>query len=254
MMKYTTTGNGKPIVLIHGFGEDSKIWQLQVKVLQEIAQVIVPELPGTGRTAMEPVVTMESMADGIAEILDHEKITKAIIIGHSMGGYITLAFAEKYPERLTAFGLVHSTAYADSEQKKAARYKSMEFIRQHGTSAFLESTTPNLFAAENRPVMDKTIRDLALSVAYILPGALISFLEAMIKRNDKTLILRESRVPVLFIVGKEDQAVPFSDTMQQVHLPELSYIHILQQSGHMSMLEETEKCTKAILQFAEKAQ
>lgn len=249
MMHYTSTGNGQPIVLIHGFGEDSRIWENQLASLQQIARVIIPELPGTGRTNPEPAVSMESLADGIAALLRAEKIDKAIIIGHSMGGYITLAFAEKYPEMLTAFGLVHSTAYADTEQKKEARAKSMEFIRQHGTAIFLESTTPNLFTAKNRPFIDKTIHYIATSNSYILPDTLISFLDAMIQRKDKTLILSQSRVPVLFVVGKDDQAVPFANTMQQVYLPQLSYIHILRQSGHMGMLEETEKCTNAIIQF-----
>lgn len=249
MMHYTTTGDGQPIVLIHGFGEDSRIWEAQVNGLKHMAKIIVPDLPGTGKTPPESILTMETMADGIALVLDREKIKKAFVIGHSMGGYISLAFAEKYPERLLGFGLVHSTAYADTEQKKTARRKSMEFIRQHGSAAYLNSSTPNLFAAANRVVMDNIVQQVASSNGYILPKSLISFLDAMLTRNDKTLILSNSRVPVLFIVGKEDQAVPFTDTMQQVHLPELSYIHILHQSGHMGMLEETEKCTAALEQF-----
>jgi pimeloyl-ACP methyl ester carboxylesterase len=248
-MNYSTIGEGQTLVLVHGFGEDSRIWDQQVAELKKIARIIVPELPGTGSTPMDPAVSMESMADGIAAILEKEKITKVILIGHSMGGYITLAFAEKYPEKLLAFGMVHSTAYADSDQKKIARQKSIEFIRQHGTAAYLDISTPNLFAEKNRSFMDKIIHSVATTNSYIRPEALISFLEAMMKRMDKTLILRESLVPVLFIAGKEDQAVPFADTMQQVHLPELSYIHILQQSGHMGMLEETDKCTDAITQF-----
>jgi pimeloyl-ACP methyl ester carboxylesterase len=250
-MFYTTTGNGEPIVLIHGFGEDSTVWQKQANALQKKYRVILPELPGTGRTAPDKAISMSSMADNIAEILLHEKISSAIVIGHSMGGYITLAFAEKYPQLLKAFGLVHSTAFADTEQKITARKKSMEFISQHGSAAFLSSTTPNLFAPFNRTPMAETISQLVTDTSYILPDALLAFLKAMINRKDKTLILRETKLPVLFIVGKEDQAVPFADTMLQVHLPELSYIHILQRSGHMSMLEETEKCTAALQQFVE---
>lgn len=248
-MQYTISGQGQPIVLIHGFGEDSRIWESQVVALSLWGKVILPDLPGTGKSPQESALSIPSMADGIAAILQREGIEKAWIIGHSMGGYISLAFAEKYPEKLLGLGLVHSTAFADTEQKKAMRLKSMEFIRQHGTAAYLNSSTPNLFAPGNRVVMATIVQHVANTNSYILPGALISFLDAMRNRKDTTEVLRNISVPVLFIVGKADQAVPFTDTMQQVHLPDLSYIHILQQSGHMGMLEETEKCTDAILQF-----
>jgi pimeloyl-ACP methyl ester carboxylesterase len=249
MIHYTSNGNGQPIVLIHGYGEDYRIWENQLPVLQKEYRVIVPHLPGTGYTAFQPGISMDSMAADILEILDHEKIDKTVILGHSMGGYITLAFAEKYGNRLKGFGLVHSTAFADDETKKEARKKSIEFIRQYGSKAFLESTTPNLFSIKNRKLMVKTIEKIATENAYILPDALIAFTEAMMARPDRTAVLKQARIPVLFIVGKEDQAVPFSDTMQQVHLPELSYIHILDQSGHMGMLEEPEKTNLFLQQF-----
>lgn len=248
-MHYQKTGEGLPVVLIHGFGEDSRIWEKQASVLAEQFQLIIPDLPGTGLSPFREPVSMESMADGIAEILDHEKIKKAVVIGHSMGGYITLAFAEKHPEKLRGFGLLHSTAFADSDTKKEARRKSIDFIRQHGSSSFLETATTNLFAEKNRSRMAETIKSIAGSNAYILPATLIAFYEAMMARPDRTGVLKNAQVPVLFIAGKEDQAVPFSDTMQQVHLPELSYIYILGQSGHMGMLEETEKCNVAISRF-----
>ncbi|MBZ5857132.1 alpha/beta fold hydrolase [Flavihumibacter profundi] len=251
MMNYSTIGNGQPLVLIHGFGEDSRIWEQQVEVLQLSCRLVIPDLPGAGKSPLTLPLSIDSMADGILAILDKEKIEKAIIIGHSMGGYITLAFAEKYPGRLKGFGLIHSTAYADNPVKKEARLKNIEFIRQHGSATFLASTFPNLFALKNRSAMVKTIENLACSNAYIPSAALIAFTEAMMARPDRREILRNIKIPVLFIVGQEDQAVPFADSMQQVYLPDLSYIHILKQSGHMGMLEENEKCTQAILQFVQ---
>lgn len=248
-MQYNKYGEGLPVVLIHGFGEDSHIWDHQVAALAEQYRLIIPDLPGTGRSAPMQAPGMESLADGIADILEKEKIGKCVLIGHSMGGYITLAFAEKYPEKLLGFGLVHSTAFADSESKKEARKKSIEFIRQHGSKSFLETATPNLFAEKNRLPMAKTILSIVETNAGILPETLIAFYNAMMLRPDRTGILKSTPVPVLFIAGKEDQAVPFPDTMQQVHLPELSYIYILGQSGHMGMLEETEKCNVAINRF-----
>ena len=111
-------GNGKPVVLIHGFGEDGEVWKNQIEFLKDKFQLIIPDLPGSGKSEMINDMSMEGMAEVIYSIIHEEKIKSCILIGHSMGGYITLAFAEKYPEYLTAFGLFHSTAYADNEEKR----------------------------------------------------------------------------------------------------------------------------------------
>lgn len=248
-MQYTAIGKGQPLVLIHGFGEDRHIWDSMVPALARSARLILPELPGTGNSAAEQALTMESMATGIKAILDQEGIEKAILIGHSMGGYISLAFTALFPESLKALGLFHSTAFADPPARREARLKNMEFIARHGTASFLTTSTPNLFAASNRTRLKTTIDQLIQANSHIPDRALIAFTEAMRIRPDRRDILQQLKQPVLFIIGKEDQAVPFADAMQQVYLPDLSYIHILKQSGHMGMLEENDKSTRAILQF-----
>ena len=248
-MNYRKLGKGKTVVLIHGFGEDSRIWDGTIEALQDKFQLIVPDLPGTGSSALEPGLSMESMATGIKTILDTEKISTATLLGHSMGGYISLAFAELYPDRLTALGLVHSSAYADSETKKETRRKSIEFIRKQGSAAFLEASSPNLFAEQHRISMADTIKQLIQRHSYQQPEALIAFTEAMMARPDRTEILKKSKFPVLFIIGRHDQAVPFADSMQQVHLPELSYIYILEKSGHMGMLEEPSRFMESLNKF-----
>lgn len=249
MMHYTISGEGYPVMLVHGFGEDSRIWENQVAILAPHYKVIIPELPGTGNTPIQEELSMEGMADGLHWILEREGIAEITLLGHSMGGYITLAFAEKYPHKLNGYGLLHSTAYADSASKKESRRKSIAFITQHGTEAFLATTTPNLFAEENRSRLPDTINRIVNNNTYILPEALIAFYEAMMARPDRTPVLKASKVPVLFIIGREDQAVAFTDIMQQVHMPEFSYIHILRNTGHMGMLEETQLFTDTILKF-----
>ncbi|GAO45588.1 alpha/beta fold hydrolase [Flavihumibacter petaseus] len=251
MMQYNAIGDGQPLMLVHGFGEDYRIWDEQVPVLAEKFRVITPQLPGTGNTPAESSPTMESMADGLKEILDHEKIPRIILVGHSMGGYISLAFAEKYPQHLRALGLFHSTALADNEQKKETRRKGIAFIRQHGAEAFLQSTTQNLFAEKNRETMAASIKAIARDNSYISDDTLVAFYEAMIARPDRTAVLKNSAVPVLFILGRYDQAISFEDTLKLVHLPEITYIHILEASGHMGMLEETRKANQYLKDFAE---
>lgn len=119
-LSYFITGKGdRSIILIHGFGEDSRIWKHQINFLENDFRLYIPDLPGTGESKIgNKELSMEWMAEMIKQMMDEEKISQCIMLGHSMGGYVTLAFAELYPERLSAFGLIHSTAYADNEEKK----------------------------------------------------------------------------------------------------------------------------------------
>ena len=192
---------------------------------------------------------MESLADAVQLLLDRLNIDQCVLISHSMGGYATLAFAEKYPERLKGFGLFHSTAYPDSEEKKAARRKSIEFIRSYGSAAFIRQSVPNLFAESTRSDHPELINDMILRYSGFSPESLISYYEAMIRRPDRTHILAQAKVPVLFVIGEHDQAVSPQQALQQSHLPSLSHIHILTGSGHMGMQEEPTRSNQILQSF-----
>ncbi|MES1218225.1 MAG: alpha/beta hydrolase [Bacteroidota bacterium] len=246
---YRIMGKGKPVILIHGFGEDGEVWNNQVEFLKEKFLLIIPDLPGSGKSEMIDDMSMEGMAEVIHSIIQEEKIETCCTIGHSMGGYILLAFLEKYPKYLNAFGLLHSTSYADSEEKKINRRKGIDFINEHGAFEFLQTSTPNLFSAKTKNERPKMVEEFISSLRNFSAAALVSYYNAMILRPDRTIFLKKSTVPVLFILGEEDVAVPLQDGLEQCHLPEKSYIHILSQSGHMGMLEEAEKCNRAIEDF-----
>jgi pimeloyl-ACP methyl ester carboxylesterase len=250
---YTVAGEGEAVVLIHGFAEDSRIWEHQVEVLKKYYRLIIPDLPGCGRSQLTDTFSMELGADCIRQLLIEEKIACAVLAGHSMGGYVALAFAEKYPEALSAFALMHSTAYADSPEKKAGRQRSIEFIRTHGSYGFLKQSIPNLFSPESRISMGGAVRDLVDMYKDFNPATLIACYEAMMQRPDRTAILRSTKKPVLFMIGKYDTAVPFDQSLQQVHLPQITYIHLLEHSGHMGLWEEKEKTNSALLSFLEDA-
>jgi pimeloyl-ACP methyl ester carboxylesterase len=254
---YRVMGKGNPIMLIHGFGEDGNVWNIQVDFLKTQFQLIVPDLPGSGKSEMIEDMSIEGMAEVIKEIIDKES-SKAgfggVVIGHSMGGYITLAFAEKYPPYLKAFGLFHSTAYADNEEKRMARRKGIEFINQHGAFEFLKTSASNLFSPNSKKQSgfssgQGSIEEFINGLKKFSPASLVSYYEAMIRRPDRTDILKKTTVPVLFIMGEYDNAAPLQDCLQQCHLPEKSYIHILYQSAHMGMLEEAEKSNNILKLF-----
>lgn len=246
---YRFVGSGKPALLVHGFGEDGEIWYNQVKYLQDKFKLIVPDLPGSGRSELTDDMSMEGMAETILTIMQEEKCFPCPVIGHSMGGYITLALAEKYPEVLTAFGLFHSSAFADSEEKKATRQKGTEFIKLHGPFSFLKTVIPNLFSPLSQQQMPEKITHFIQQQDNFTTLSLVNYYQAMMQRPDRTDILKQTIVPVLFIIGKYDGAVPMADSLKQCHLPEKSYIHILSQSGHMGMLEEPDRCNRILEEF-----
>lgn len=246
---YRVTGKGNPVLLIHGFGEDGRVWDTMIDFLQDRFQLIVPDLPGSGQSELTADMSIEGMAEVIHTIIHEEDIDAYPVIGHSMGGYIALALIEKYPNHVSALGLFHSTAFADSEEKKEARRKSIRFIRENGPVPFLKTSIPNLFSPKSRDEMPGSIDQFIRDQHNFSGEALVKYYEAMIARPDRTAELQNSLVPVLFILGKYDAAVPLSDGLKQSHLPEKAYIHILQNSGHMGMMEENLYCQFALKEF-----
>ncbi|MBK7434166.1 MAG: alpha/beta hydrolase [Chitinophagaceae bacterium] len=151
---YRVIGQGKPVLLIHGFGEDGSVWDHQVEFLKEHYRLIIPDLPGSGRSELIPDMSIEGMAEMIKNLMNHVAaeilptggdLEGAVLLGHSMGGYIALALVEKYPGLFSKFGLIHSSAFADSEEKRSARAKSISFIEEHGAYEFLKTSIPGLF-------------------------------------------------------------------------------------------------------------
>ncbi|MEO6540982.1 MAG: alpha/beta hydrolase [Ferruginibacter sp.] len=263
---YRTIGKGKPVVLIHGFAEDGDIWKNQIEFLKDHLsneqagfQLIVPDLPGSGKSDLIKDMSIEGLADAIKEILFLEvskvsptggDLEGAVLIGHSLGGYISLAFAEKYPNLLSSFALVHSSAFADNEEKKANRLKSIEFIKKNGAYEFLKATITGLYMCQDgSEPSDTYIKAQVEKSKAFTDEAIIQYYQAMVNRPDRIAVLKNFGKPILFIIGEHDNAVPFPQSMQQCYLPDRSHIHILRNTAHMGMLEETGKVNHALLHF-----
>ena len=246
---YTIYGYGKPVMLVHGFAEDSSIFNDQINDLKEKYLVIVPDLPGIGKSEMlqKENVQISDYANILKAIIDEEKIDSFTMLGHSLGGYITLAYAEIYGKTLKGFGLIHSSAYADDEAKLATRKKAIQFIGENGSGAFLKTSVPGLFFDAEKSKNE--INDL-IEIGYSFnPNVLIQQYNAMIARPDTTSVLKNFQKPILMVMGEHDKAVPFAQSLEQSHLPKIAYIHILRNSAHMGMKEETEKLNQILAEF-----
>lgn len=248
-LSYQISGKGPAIVLIHGFGEDGNVWQHQVLFLEKDFTVLVPFLPGSGSSEIIDDMSMEGFAACIAFILRTETLEESCVIGHSMGGYVTLAFAEKYSSLLNSFGLFHSTALADSEEKKAIRKKGIQSIKESGPKEFLKTTVSNLYASHTKETNPSIVENHLKEISYFSAEALIAYYEAMMNRPERVSVLEQNKWPVLFVLGRQDAVIPLEQGLQQVSLPGISYIHILEHSGHMGMREEPDVSNNILKSF-----
>jgi pimeloyl-ACP methyl ester carboxylesterase len=233
-------GSGKTIVLLHGFGESGAVWEDTVKAFDHQYRFLVPDIPGSGLSPAlaEKTAAMEVYANLIQEMITSHTNEKIVLLGHSMGGYVTLTLAEKSPEYLKGWGLIHSTAFADSAEKIAIRKKAITFMLENGSKAFLQTSIPGLF--HNKETHKKEIQNLIDQADNFDPHVLAGYYEAMIARPDHRKALSCSNVPVFMIAGKYDQAVPLFQSLEQCHLAPNCQFSILRNSAHMGMLEETE--------------
>ena len=248
-LHYNTQGDGLPVMLIHGLAEDHSIWDEIASELPSGYRLIIPDLPGSGFSELTEIRAIESRADACKAILDKEDCGSCVIIGHSMGGYVALAMAEKYPDAVSALGLFHSSAFADDEEKIASRKKNISFILSHGTSAFMQQATPTLFSTKSKEERPEMISYLINKYSDFNAESLVAYQQAMIRRPDRSAILERIVKPVLFIIGKEDKAIPYQISMRQSHLPALAFIHVLEHSGHMGMMEEFEESLEILEKF-----
>lgn len=246
---YRKSGSGPAVVLLHGFPDSGIIWEPIAATLAMSHTVIVPDLPGTGNSALEGPAMLPQMAAGICNILTKEKITEVVLVGHSMGGYTALAFAALYPQMVRGLSMVHSTPAADDDEKKKTRLKAIDIIRNGGKQAFIKQMTSNLFAEnfrkEHPEVLQwKNARGLEVSIE-----GLENFYRAMIARADNTLLLHQALYPVQWIMGTEDSLIDYRRILKECFHSHVNFVTLYEGCGHMSMLECPDKLTGDLQEF-----
>lgn len=239
-LAYTRRGKGTLLVLLHGYPLDHHVWDDIVPILEDTFDVILPDLRGFGGSRKVDTPTMDDYAADIAGLLDQLGIQKAAIVGHSMGGYVALAFARLYPERVSGLGLVSSQVLADPPDRKEGRYKSAAEVSEKGIKGVVETMAPKFTSDERLQAIARETMERQQPAAYI--GAL----KAMAERADFTPLLSSFKFPVVIVHGKADALIPVDrarevkSAIPQAHLVEL------ESAGHIPMLEEKEETAKAL--------
>ncbi|HUE98765.1 MAG TPA: alpha/beta hydrolase [Anaerolineales bacterium] len=244
-LAYSRRGTGTPLVLLHGFPLDHHLWDDVVPLLENTFDVILPDLRGFGEsTTVDSPYSMDDYASDIASLLDQSGIQKAAIVGHSMGGYVALAFARLYPDRVSGLGLVSSQVLADPPDRKEGRYKSAADVLENGIGSVVEAMTPKFTA-------DEKLQSYArASMEQQPPAAYIGALKAMAERMDSNSLLSSLNVPVVIIHGDADSLIPIDrarevkQALPQAHLVEISG------AGHIPMVEAKQATAEALKRLA----
>lgn len=250
-ISYNIYGSGDVIVLLHGFPLDNSIWHLVADELAKGYKVIVPDIPGSGASTFSgDELSVEDIAESVRLVLEAEQIDKTIIAGHSMGGYAAIAFADLYPEMTIGLGMIHSSAAPDTDEKKEQRRKSIELFKKGGKVPFIKQMAPNLFSASNRTEMVDTINSVTEIALLTEANSLVAFYNAMINRPDRRLILKNSDIPVLWVIGEDDELIPHKNLIQQTSHANVNFVYAHSNCGHMGMLEAPEEVTENLQSFA----
>jgi pimeloyl-ACP methyl ester carboxylesterase len=251
-ISYQVNGSGEAIILLHGFLESREIWQVYSNKLSNEFKVIVPDLPGHGQTEVFGAVhSMEFMADMVRLILHTQNIDQAILIGHSMGGYVSLAFAEQYPELTRGLVIFHSHAGADTEEAKMNRSRTIQVVEQNRIG-FIRAFIPDLFAPANVNKFKNEIEYLKELAGKTSGEGIIAALTGMKERSDKAEVLAQLEAPVLFIIGKQDKRINLKQVMEQASIPKHSEVLILDDVGHMGFMEAPRLTFETIRNFCKK--
>lgn len=250
-LSYTDLGSGTCICLLHGYLETAEIWEDFVPLLTDRFRVITMDLPGHGWSGnWGDEHSMNDLAASLEKILDTEGIEKIILVGHSMGGYVTMAFAALYPQRLAGYVLFHSTCFADTPEKKANRDREISLVLCGRKRQIINVNIPKAFADDNTERLEEKVKRVQEIAYQNEDQGIVALLRGMKNRADLSSTLSDSSLRLLLIGGMKDNYIPFEVFEKLSAMAAHASVLRLEESGHMGFMEEPETCAEALLEFA----
>jgi pimeloyl-ACP methyl ester carboxylesterase len=249
-INYSDSGKGNTIVLLHGYLESSEVWNTFETRLTEFFRVISIDLPGHGLSSVYGEVhTMEFMAEAVKEIIGSLNIKKVFLAGHSLGGYVTLAFLELYPDNLSGYCLFHSQPFADPPAVIEKRKREIAIVMAGKKDLMYPDNISRMFAPPNLEIFTLAL-EKSKNIASRLPGeGIIAMLNGMIVRPSRLAFMEEGRVPCLWILGSMDSYIPCDFIQSKVNLPPNAKLVALEKSGHLGFVEEEDKSVAVLTEF-----
>ncbi len=244
---FTSIGQGNAIVLIHGFLENSSMWQEVSQELSRKNRVICIDLLGHGKTGnLGYIHSMEDQAQMVKAVLNHLKLRKYVVVGHSMGGYVALAFAKLFPSIIRGLSLMNSSALPDSEEKKISRDRAIKVLKKNHKT-FIKEAIPMLFSENNREIFTQEIAQITNEALQLSPQGIIAALEGMKIRKNQTSIYKTANFPIQIIIGKQDPALDYDSLINQTKNTKVKVVEF--PDGHMSHIENKNELIEALTSF-----
>ena len=248
-IEFSEIGEGRVIVLLHGYMESLSVWDDFAEKLSGNYRVVSIDLPGHGNSGViEQVHTMKLMASIVDEVVNHLNIEKFSLIGHSMGGYVTLEYLSKYPQKLESYCLFHSTPFADTDQKRQERNRIIELIKQGKKVQLAKKHVEKTFADENVSKFEQEIGFMKIIAVNTPNEGIIAALEGMKIRKDHFETMKKSNVPCLWIFGKKDNFISYNN-FEKIKFPKNCETASLEFSGHQGYVEEINISEETILRY-----
>ncbi len=244
MLSYEIKGEGPALIFLHGFLCSSDVWECLIPLLERDFQLVMIDLPGHGSSLDVQMESMSQMVSDVIEVTNALNLKKYHLLGHSMGGYVALALMAEVSKRIMSLSLLHSTPFADSEEKKSQRLRAIKAVTKT-RMLFVRQFIARLFAARNVETCYPYIRDLENAAEEISKHTIIQSMKIMKDRPSYAQLLKNTEVPIQLILGLEDPVIDFISLLQYYRTSNVK-IHSLSETGHMSFYECPERCSQII--------
>jgi pimeloyl-ACP methyl ester carboxylesterase len=249
-INYTDQGRGEVIVLLHGYLETSEIWASFAGKLAEEFRIIAVDLPGHGKSDIfSETHSMELIAGIIDDLIRSLDTKKFFLAGHSLGGYVTLAYAELFPAKLSGYCLFHSHPFADPPEVIEKREREINLVKAGRKDLIWPGNIAKMYATPNLEKLSAALKR-SKTIASTIPGeGIIGVLKGMIARPSRLSVMEEGKIPCLWILGAMDNYINCEKVQEKVILPVNAKVVVLENSGHLGFIEEEEKSLAVLGSF-----